>query len=162
MYEENPGRALSWHEPGRQWPEPTRDTHIIICQAQRAFRITVINENVPGHDQAGRQRLCRFDNPARHRLGITGYDLAEDRVVILPGNAIGAIIGRLYPPRERYRLLRYPGDAHRDQIPCFGYLQESPCADPASYGDEENEHENNEHIDDGKQGVLLLTKLSAI
>ena len=125
MYEENPGRALSWHEPGRQWSQLARDMHIIICQAQRAFRITVVDENVPGHEQASRQRLCRFDHPARHRLGITGYDLAEDRVVILPGNAIGAMIGRLYLVRERYRILCDHDDTQCDHIPNLGDEQES-------------------------------------
>src|SRR5260370_23495875 len=49
MHEQDPCCALSWHEPRRQRSQLARDTYIIIYQAQRAFRITLVDENVPGH-----------------------------------------------------------------------------------------------------------------
>src|SRR5258708_16233782 len=155
MHEENPGRALSRHKPRWQRSELARDTYIIIGQAQRALGIALVDKNVQGHEQASRQRLCRFDNPARHRLGITGHDLAEYGVVILPGNAKDAIIGRLYLARERYRLLCGPAEAQRDHIPYIGDAQEPPCADPASYANEEHEYEDerNEYVDNGEQAM---------
>src|SRR5258708_33165014 len=133
MHEENPGRGLSRHKPRWQRSELARDTYIIIGQAQRALGIALVEEDVPVHEQASRQRLCRFDNPACHRLGITGHDLAEYGVVMLPGNAKDAIIGRLYLARERDCLLCGPDEPQRDHIPYIGDAQEPPSADPTSY-----------------------------
>src|SRR5260370_7007725 len=133
MHEENPGRALSRHKPRWQRSELARDTYIIIGQAQRALGIALVEEDVPVHEQASRQRLCRFDNPACHRLGITGHDLAEYGVVMLPGNAKDAIIGRLYLARERDCLPSGPDEAHRDHIPYTRDPPHPPPSVPPSY-----------------------------